>query len=221
MKKLFYILFFVLAFNTIYAQTDTPCLNQTSYYECLAAKESVWLKTATSAVRKGDSIIVKTAAKKLIFANIYFSEEKGNRDSVRKYIFIKQLKGYVIIERIANFDGNTWFLINLLNGQINKFDALPVFSPSMKRLMVVSGQLHNPFSNEGVYVFKPGKNGWVEEYKSEAKPFEAYGYTKWTSDGRIVAKKYDWEAKTKDGLPLESETVFLFEFNEWRRVSKK
>jgi hypothetical protein len=216
-------IFYTLLLTSFWAkaQIDTPCLASANYYECLVAKEPGWLKTSTVAKRKNDSLIIKTNDKKIVFKDIIYKEELENRDSVRNYIFIKQLKGYAIVERVANFDGNTWILINLSTGKLQMFDALPIFSPSMKRMMVVSGKLHNPFTSESVYIYKPKDNKWVEEYKTDAKPFEAYGSGKWTGENRVVLKKYDWEAKTKDGLPLETETVAIYEFNEWRKITKK
>lgn len=219
--RIYILVAYSLFFGYCEAQTDTSCLDSKPYLSCLLENEKKSIKQVVTAERKGDSLIIKTKIRKLLFKNIIFNEESPNWDSVKNYIFIKQIKGYVIIERIANYDGNTWLLVNLNSGQINSFDALPVFSPSMKRLMVVSGKLHNPYSPESVFVYKPGKKGWEQEYKTDAKALEAYGYGKWTSDNRIVLAKYDWAIQSKTGKPLRTETVLLYEFAEWRRVTKK
>ncbi|MSQ78676.1 MAG: hypothetical protein EXR21_03230 [Flavobacteriaceae bacterium] len=214
---------FLLLPTLLSAQTDTTCASQgeSGYKACLLPKEAGWIKPAANiASRKGAVLYIKLlSGKKLAFANELYNPDSQAVDTSRTYIFIKSHKNkYATVLRIAR-DGNTFLLIDLANGEQKGFDGLPQFSPSMNRILCVSGSQHSPFSPEIATVWKRSGKAWRQEYKSEPKALEGYGTGKWTSDSRITLRKMDW-GKSSGGKPQEAETVLLYEFEEWRRVGK-
>ncbi len=214
---------FLLLPTFLFAQTDTTCasVGESGYKACMLSNEVAWIKPAANiASRKGGVLSLKLLnGKKLEFTNELYNPDSQAVDTSRTYIFLKTHKNkYATVLRIAR-DGNTFLLIDLATGEQKGFDGLPQFSPSMNRILCVSGSQHSPFSPEIATVWKRSGKIWRQEYKSEPKALEGYGTGKWTSDSRITLRKFDWE-KSSSGKPKETETVLLYEFEEWRRVGK-
>jgi hypothetical protein len=214
---------FILSGLCAHAQRDSACLYLPAHQqaECLEAREKGFLKGQEKiAIRKGDQLTIKLlSGKKIIYNNVAFDTTLQNYDSVKTYIFFQNIKNQWAVVKRVDRDGNTYELINLATGDKTDMDGLPVFSPNMVRVMSISGRFHGAFTAEQVMVYLIKGTKLIRSYKHEPKALESYGVGKWTSDTRIVLKKYNWETVT-DGKPAESEVILLYEFGDWRKIGK-
>lgn len=183
--------------------------------------EPIKLAKLTQIKRKEDTLVILAGGKRLKWIDIPAKQDESANDSERYYVYLKQVRNYIFIEKFSKLEGNTFIMIDLPTGKINKFDGMPQFSPSGSRMLVMTGKFHNPFTTEAATVYKRSNGNWKEDYRTEAKPFEAYAEGKWTSENRIFLRRYDWEAKTADGEPLKTETILIYEFGEWRKITPK
>lgn len=146
-------------------------------------------------LRQGNTLIIKLRNGK---EKIYVDKDKD--DHSKSFNFVKYFPeiDYGLVH-VQYYEGDTYFIINLLNGKDKDIQGFPLLSPNKKRFAVYSKDLDAGYNPNILAVYRVGIDYLFLEFKEEPKEWGPSSL-RWIQNDQISFKKDSYRIKEQKNL---------------------